>query len=158
MVFQAKSAARVEDFRGPAMISLVRFTAALPKLAGEPLRRLIRAPAGFLIALFLLQLTAPPAQGQRYSFHIYGHDSELDDNTVLALLQDIRGFLWVGTEGWLYRYEGSHFHLIADADGLSWRAEVRGLIQTRDGALRTLACNKVFRLQDGHFDPLSMRN
>jgi hypothetical protein len=152
MVFQAKNAARVEDLRGASIISLLLPRAQFPNLPGLRFPDLIRTLAELLIPLFLIPLMAGPAQAQRYSFHIYGHDSGLDDNTVLALLQDRRGFLWVGTEGGLYRYEGSHFHLIAEADGLSCRAEVRGLIQTRDGALWTLACNKVFRLEDGHFE------
>lgn len=107
-----------------------------------------------LVALVLSLLSTGPAAAQRYSFHLYGRESGLNDNTVLALLQDKAGFLWVGTEGGLYRYEGSHFRLMSEADGLSCRAEVRGLIQTRDGALWTLACNRVFRLQEGHFEPV----
>ena len=117
-----------------------------------PLRNLTKTPTRIVIALFLALLATDRAVAQRYSFHVYGHESGLDDKTVLALLQDRAGFLWVGTEGGLYRYEGSHFRLMGEADGLSCRAEVRGLIQTRDGALWTLACNRVFRLQDGQFE------
>src|ERR1035437_9542444 len=55
---------------------------------------------------------------QQYSFRHYGASEGLQNLTVLSLAQDGAGYIWAGSEGGLYRYDGTCFRLmVADAAG-----------------------------------------
>ena len=60
-----------------------------------------------LLALLCLLLPVL-AQGARQDYHFRVIDSRsgLAQNTINALLHDSRGFVWIGTEGGLHRYDG----------------------------------------------------
>jgi len=92
-----------------------------------------------------------PALAQQYSFRHYGTAEGLQNLTVLSLAQDGTGFIWVGTEGGLYRYDGSRFHLMQLAEGLPCSTEVHGLFVATDGALWVNTCSQVFRLDGQRF-------
>jgi len=62
----------------------------------------------FLI-LFLLTAHLALAQPVRYSFINYNTSQGLPDNNVQSLLQDSRGFLWIGTSEGLSRFDGKTF-------------------------------------------------
>ncbi len=104
------------------------------------------------LALAFVACLAAGETGPRYSFQHYGEEAGLGNSTVLSLLQDKAGFLWVGTESGLYRFDGSHFHLIGADEGLACLAEIRGLTQATDGALWVVACNHLYRSSSGHFE------
>ncbi|MGH8076257.1 MAG: ligand-binding sensor domain-containing diguanylate cyclase, partial [Lysobacter sp.] len=53
-----------------------------------------------------------------YSFRSYGPDQGLRNQAVTALAQDRVGFLYVGTEDGLFRYDGETFHRLGIAEGL----------------------------------------
>ena len=57
------------------------------------------------------------AHAQRYSFKYYGEDTGLPNLSIRAIAQDGSGFLWVGTESGLYRYDGKRFVAFPNADG-----------------------------------------
>lgn len=97
------------------------------------------------------------AIGQRYSFQHYGAESGLENLSVLSLLQDKVGYLWVGTEAGLYRYEGSRFRLMGAAEGLACLAEIRGMAEAEDGALWVIACNRLYRSFNGRFELAASR-
>ncbi|MEO6170863.1 MAG: EAL domain-containing protein [Lysobacter sp.] len=44
-----------------------------------------------------------------YYFTRIGSDQGLAQNTITALLQDPQGFIWVGTQGGLHRYDGQRY-------------------------------------------------
>jgi len=84
----------------------------------------------------------------RLSFKVYGTDQGLGNLTPWALAQDSFGFIWVGTEGGLYRYDGQRFqvfglneglpsafvnHLHVDAEGTLWAGTYKGLARLREG-------------------------
>ncbi len=69
---------------------------------------------------------------QRYSFKFYGEDEGLQDLRVQAVLQDRAGFLWVGTQNGLYRYDGSRFTGFGTTEGLPG-ASIESLYESRDG-------------------------
>ena len=54
-------------------------------------------------------LCALPALAEHWGFQMYGTEHGLTNLTVFALHQDARGFLWVSTEGGLFRYDGDRF-------------------------------------------------
>src|ERR1017187_7324829 len=72
---------------------------------------------------------------QQYSFRHYGASEGLQNLTVLSLAQDGAGYIWAGSEGGLYRYDGTRFRLMAAAEGLPCATEVHALHVAADGAL-----------------------
>jgi diguanylate cyclase (GGDEF)-like protein len=58
------------------------------------------------------------AQAQQYSFQYYGVDQGLTDLAVRSLFQDSRGFIWVSTENGIFRYDGSRFEQVGQAQGM----------------------------------------
>src|ERR1022692_5171368 len=66
----------------------------------------------------LVLLLAAALAGQRYSFKEYGQDAGLTNLDVYCLMQDRAGFLWVGTENGLFRYDGRQFRAYTQAQGL----------------------------------------
>ncbi len=62
----------------------------------------------FLISLVVL-LFSVTVNGKPYYFRHYRNDNGLSNNTVMACLQDRRGFMWFGTKEGLTRFDGFHF-------------------------------------------------
>ncbi len=73
---------------------------------------------------FSLLLTGQMLLGQgadppgRQRFRTYGVAEGLENLSVKAVVQDAPGFIWVGTEGNLYRYDGTRFRVFGMEDGL----------------------------------------
>jgi signal transduction histidine kinase/DNA-binding NarL/FixJ family response regulator/streptogramin lyase len=89
-------------------------------------------------------LCALPALAQHSTFLTYGSDLGLTNPTVLALHQDHQGYLWVSTEGGLFRYDGDRFRsfransgaktgytysMHTSPDGQFWTASSAGLFR-----------------------------
>ena len=103
-------------------------------------------------AIAALVLTLPgAAAAQQYSFRHYGAGDGLQNLSVLSLAQDGAGFVWAGSEGGLYRYDGTRFRLMAAAEGLPCSAEVHVLFVAADGALWANTCAQVFRFDGQRF-------
>jgi signal transduction histidine kinase/CheY-like chemotaxis protein/sugar lactone lactonase YvrE len=71
---------------------------------------------------------------ERYVFEVFGVDQGLGNLIVTALRQDRDGYLWVGTENGLYRYDGHRFKRFSVNEGLP-SAEITGLQEGPDGSL-----------------------
>jgi signal transduction histidine kinase/ligand-binding sensor domain-containing protein/CheY-like chemotaxis protein len=84
-----------------------------------------------VIGILLVPWLAP---AQRYVFKYYAHDQGLANLAVNCMLQDRTGFLWVGTENGLYRYDGSSFSAFRTEEGLP-AARILSLHETTDGTL-----------------------
>src|SRR5579864_7424475 len=81
-----------------------------------------------------MMLVAPlPLSAQRYRFKYYSHRDGLGEPEVHALHQDRTGFLWIGTAGGLFRYDGAHFQQFLTADRVPTSIEALG--ETPDGTL-----------------------
>jgi ligand-binding sensor domain-containing protein/signal transduction histidine kinase len=95
-----------------------------------------------LIGVLALAGAAPRAQpaadGEPLRFARFTSREGLSHNTVLSVLQDSRGFLWIGTADGLNRYDGYTFtvfrHDPADAASLSDNT-IQALAEAPDGAL-----------------------
>jgi diguanylate cyclase (GGDEF)-like protein len=72
--------------------------------------------------------------GQRELFHEYGSSDGLANLNVKCLFQDRVGFLWVGTDNGLFRYDGSTFRGYGHADGLT-NTEILSLAESPNGTL-----------------------
>lgn len=75
----------------------------------------------FFTGLFFAFVLCTGANGQRISFDHLSVGQGLSQNSVLSITQDSRGFMWLGTEGGLTRYDGIRFRIYKrnDADSTS---------------------------------------
>jgi len=76
--------------------------------AGET-SRLMHQLATTCARTLLLLTVAGGCLAQQYSFRNYGTAEGLENLAILSLAQDGEGFLWAGSEGGLYRYDGTSF-------------------------------------------------
>src|ERR1700735_3223416 len=58
------------------------------------------------------------SRSQEYSYTHYDITEGLAGSTVYCITQDKDGFLWVGTETGVSRFDGTHFKNFTTADGL----------------------------------------
>ena len=112
-----------------------------------------RHSLGLRIVLYLVATTA--GFTQQYSFRHYGAADGLQNLTILALAQDGAGYIWAGSEGGLYRYDGTRFHLMATAEGLPCATEVHALHVAPDGALWANTCSQVYRFDGQRFQAIA---
>ena len=76
-----------------------------------------------------------PLQAQRYNFKFYGQEEGLQNLAVQVVLQDREGFLWVGTQNGLFRYDGSGFKAFTRDDGLPG-ARIESMHEAADGSCK----------------------
>lgn len=74
------------------------------------------SPAALLtagLAALLLCIAAWPQRGDAATRDFYfsrlGSELGLSQNSVTAFTQDVHGFVWVGTQGGLHRYDGQRY-------------------------------------------------
>ena len=86
---------------------------------------------------------AETAVAQKYSFRHYGAAEGIQNLVILSLAQDGAGYIWAGSEGGLYRYDGTRFRLMSSGEGLTCASEVHTLHVGSDGALWANACSQI---------------
>ncbi len=101
----------------------------------------------------LLLLLVQAAAAQRYNFKEYGQDQGLTNLDVCCLLQDRTGFLWVGTENGLFRYDGRQFRPFTTAQGLP-STQIQALHQTADGEIWVGTSEGLGRWDGERFRPI----
>ncbi len=99
--------------------------------------------AGILAILCISALCS----AQRYTFKEYVEG--LGNLNINCMLQDRTGFLWVGTENGLFRYDGSRFREFGRADGLSGTF-VEALHQESSGRIWVGTTEALFNMTEGH--------
>ena len=83
-----------------------------PGLTARALRAAARAVSGFVsVAILVLAfiVAAPPLVAQRLQFRHLGMNEGLPSSLVSDILQDRRGFMWIGTAHGVARYDGHRF-------------------------------------------------
>lgn len=63
----------------------------------------------FAALLFILLPSIVAAQSNKIRFQHYANEEGLSDNAVQALHQDRQGYMWIGTQGTLYKFDGQNF-------------------------------------------------
>jgi len=100
---------------------------------------------------------APP--GPAYGFHAYNVEAGLPHNSAPNVLQTRDGYLWVGTETGLARFDGSRFttYRAANTPGLpdNW---IRFLFEDKAGSLWVGTAHGLSRYRDGKFECVGLRN
>jgi signal transduction histidine kinase/ligand-binding sensor domain-containing protein len=96
-----------------------------------------RTTIGVLILQMWLvcQALALDPQASSYLRKDFTVEEGLPDNEVNAITQTRNGFLWVGTDGGLARFDGQHFTQIRLRAGKSKEIPVSFLVTAQDGAL-----------------------
>lgn len=95
----------------------------------------MRIPSLLRFASYLALLAScASSSAQRQRFHEYGSTDGLSNLNVKCLLQDHFGYLWVGTDNGLFRYDGSAFRGYGHAEGLP-STEILSLAESPAGAL-----------------------
>ena len=84
------------------------------------------------------------------NFKVFGFESGLGNLSVESVVQDHQGFLWVATEGGLFRYDGEKFESAGDGLGLPeyWP---RGLHCSHDGWLWVGTPKGLYVKRGAHF-------
>jgi ligand-binding sensor domain-containing protein len=77
----------------------------------------------------------PQASASSYLRTDFTVEEGLPDNEVNAIVQTGNGFLWVGTDGGLARFDGAHFTRIRLRPGIAKEIPVSFLLTAADGAL-----------------------
>ena len=129
-------------------------------------RKLLPEVIWYAAAALLLGVALPAAALEpstplaNFGRQAWAMENGLPQNTVQALAQTKDGFLWLGTEAGLVRFDGIEFEtydrsstpalpgsdircLLVARDGALWIGTNAGLVQWKDGAVRT------FTTQDG---------
>ncbi|WP_321471818.1 two-component regulator propeller domain-containing protein [uncultured Paludibaculum sp.] len=107
-------------------------------------------------SILIAALLAPSVLAQRYTFKTYGQEQGLTNLATECLFQDQAGYLWVGTQNGLFRYDGAVFTRFGEADGLP-SSTVDSIVQSPDGVLWVatsggLARRRGSRFEAFHFD------
>ncbi len=108
-----------------------------------------------LAILALVFASVVPGSAQRYNFKFYGEEEGLQNLVVQDTLQDQAGFLWVGTQNGLYRYDGERFTEFNRAEGLPgpW---VIALHETANGTIWVVTRSGLGRLAGEIFQAVSL--
>lgn len=94
----------------------------------------LRLAASCLLLLIALPLFSAAAHAQEARFQQYGPREGLPQQQVLALHQDVTGYLWAGTYGGLGRYNGREFRVFSTAEGLASNT-VLAIASSADGTV-----------------------
>jgi signal transduction histidine kinase/CheY-like chemotaxis protein/ligand-binding sensor domain-containing protein/HPt (histidine-containing phosphotransfer) domain-containing protein len=128
-----------------------------PAELGElPKMLTLRRKTAFLLAGVLAYLLVPlPVRAQQYSFRYYGTEEGLTNLAVEVLFQDRTGFLWVGTEGGLFQFDGQRFQRYGPAEGLP-REVILSLGEAPNGNLLAGYHGGLFQQIDHHFEKVPL--
>ncbi len=87
---------------------------------------------GLLMLFLLCPLTI---QAQNYNFQSYTVEEGIPQSQISTLLQDEKGYLWIGTiGGGVARFDGVSFKVLTTADGLI-DTRVRALVEDKQGRI-----------------------
>jgi len=101
-------------------------------------RPAIGALLAFLLAAFFSAGAGADALRRDFHFQTLGGEDGLAQNTVNAILQDRAGYLWIGTQGGLQRYDGYSFRSFqhpGDDPGALQESPVSALVEDDQGTL-----------------------
>ena len=122
---------------------------------------MIGARAGVLVASVLVVCSAPPATAagldpykriSQYTRTVWAASDGLPQNTVQAVLQTRDGYVWLGTEEGLVRFDGVRFEVFnGNTTPQLPGKDIKSLFEAPDGSLWIGMVGGIARLLDGRF-------
>lgn len=105
-----------------------------------------------LVAAAAVCLLAPSLRinAQQYRFQYFGVDEGLTNLLVQSIYQDRGGFLWISTQGGIFRYDGDRFRKFGRGLGLPLMAGA-AIAEASDGTLLVGGADGLFRLSGDRF-------
>ncbi len=106
-----------------------------------------------LVALLAFTLVLGGAPGEapgRFSFKTYGPEQGFQDLSLKSIAQDEAGFIWIGCDTGLIRYDGASFTKFTVRDGLP-SATIRRLLPRLGGGVWIVAENGLCAYDRGAF-------
>src|SRR5262245_38928257 len=74
----------------------------------------------YIFGMFFFRLMLESVFSQTYNFSVFSVDKGLAQSEVTCLMEDSRGFIWVGTAGGgICMFDGINFTCFEEKDGLS---------------------------------------
>ena len=107
------------------------------------------------VCVWMVLLSTAGLWAQKQLFRQYGVDEGLDNLHVRCLLQDRIGFLWVGTDNGLFRYDGAGFQKFSHEEGLQ-SAEIVDLAESPSGVLWVATQIGIARFAGKRFQPVAI--
>lgn len=106
-----------------------------------------------IVVLLLIALDQHPLEAQHFLFRQFGQPEGLKNLAIRCLLQSREGFLWVGTEAGVYRFDGKEFAAFTTSQGLpsNW---IQTLSQSADGTIWIGTSAGTITFQNGVLQPL----
>src|SRR5262245_29995314 len=94
----------------------------------------------------------------QYAQQVWKTDAGLPQNSIQAILQTRDGYLWLGTERGLVRFDGVQFTVLdkGNAPGLR-SSNTQALLQDRDGNLWVGTWGGLHRYHDGRFEAFTTK-
>jgi ligand-binding sensor domain-containing protein len=90
----------------------------------------------FLYAPATLKALDPDKKITQYSIKVWNMESGLPDNSVTAIRQTREGYLWIGTQNGLARFDGNHFELFTRGTLPQLKGNlIRALYEDQNGTL-----------------------
>ncbi|MBK8727386.1 MAG: diguanylate cyclase [Holophagaceae bacterium] len=124
----------------------------LPSLVSRALSGLVRRGRGRALLLVAGTCSLLLAQGT-YRFKSYGPDQGLSNLATTCITQDATGYIWVGTEGGAFRYDGQRFLRFAQAEGIA-DTTVSDIKAFSDGTLLVMTTAVALRFDGRRFEPV----
>ncbi|MBN9631415.1 MAG: hypothetical protein J0I18_12490, partial [Actinobacteria bacterium] len=120
-----------------------------------------RCLARLLLAALLLVLAAgawaldPGKPYRDYMVDTWGVEKGLPQITVMAIAQDADGYLWIGTQAGLARFDGVQFRRFERGDVLNLDSMIQALLADPQGRLWIGTAKGLLVLEHGRIRPLS---
>jgi ligand-binding sensor domain-containing protein len=90
---------------------------------------------------------------ERYTFKNYGDQDGLTNLNVNSMYQDRDGFLWIGSDTRIFRYDGGRFQQFSSEMGLP-QTIINVLSGDENGHLWVGTQDGIFILRSGRFEPI----
>ncbi len=109
---------------------------------------------------------APPASeaggllNPQFVWETWGSGNGLQQNSVLSIVQSRDGYLWIGTQEGLARFDGVKF-TVYNNNNSSWVDQdtwVRALLAARDGSIWVGTTSGLNRFSNGQFTPYTVKS
>ena len=108
------------------------------------LQRLRSCARAWMLAALVCLAASWSAFAQHLTVQIYGVESGLTSPSTTALAQDRAGFLYLGTQSGLFRYDGFRFEQLGTAEGLPAAGEVDVIRPAPDGRIWVVYPDRIF--------------